>query len=211
MLGKSASVGEVAKTVGLTRQTVYRIKDDPAAAEGIVEHEVAYQFVGALAHTEIVEQPARFQSRDRLRTHHAAIGDNANPTDREPLSESAPSLQPHYTAFVTTTGCSAPSPRFGTLALAVGAACGLSLGIGEQVLTFHTKAWSSFAPPTCRMPLRPSQASPELIQRKGHPPVLTSSNQLSTFHRRFACARLSRPCLPGSSSRRFRNAHHRDI
>jgi len=33
MLGKSASVGEVAKTVGLTRQTVYRIKDDPAAAE----------------------------------------------------------------------------------------------------------------------------------------------------------------------------------
>jgi putative DNA-invertase from lambdoid prophage Rac len=33
MLGKSASVGEVAKTVGLTRQTIYRIKDDPAAAE----------------------------------------------------------------------------------------------------------------------------------------------------------------------------------
>src|SRR6202030_926342 len=28
---------------------------------GIVEHEVAYQFVGALAHTENVEQPARFQ------------------------------------------------------------------------------------------------------------------------------------------------------
>jgi putative DNA-invertase from lambdoid prophage Rac len=33
MLGKSASVGEVAKTIGLTRQTVYRIRDDPAAAE----------------------------------------------------------------------------------------------------------------------------------------------------------------------------------
>jgi putative DNA-invertase from lambdoid prophage Rac len=33
MLGKSASVGEVARTVRLTRQTVYRIKDDPAAAE----------------------------------------------------------------------------------------------------------------------------------------------------------------------------------
>jgi len=28
------------------------------------------------------------------------------------------------------------------------------------VLTFHTKAWSSFAPPTCRMPPGPSQASP---------------------------------------------------
>src|SRR6476659_5590252 len=32
-----------------------------------------------------------------------------------------------------------------------------------QVLTFHTKAWSSFAPPTCRMSLGQSQASPELI------------------------------------------------
>jgi putative DNA-invertase from lambdoid prophage Rac len=33
MILKSASVGEVARTTGLTRQTVYRIKDDPAAAE----------------------------------------------------------------------------------------------------------------------------------------------------------------------------------
>jgi hypothetical protein len=33
----------------------------------------------------------------------------------------------------TTTGCSVPALRFGTLALAVGAACGLSLDIGEQV------------------------------------------------------------------------------
>jgi putative DNA-invertase from lambdoid prophage Rac len=33
MLGKSSSVGEVARTTGLTRQTVYRLKDDPAAAE----------------------------------------------------------------------------------------------------------------------------------------------------------------------------------
>ena len=33
MLGKSASVGEVARTTKLTRQTVYRIKDDPAGAE----------------------------------------------------------------------------------------------------------------------------------------------------------------------------------
>ena len=28
---------------------------------------------------------------------------------------------------------------------------------GAQVLTFRTKAWSSFAPPTCRMPLGPYQ------------------------------------------------------
>ncbi len=33
MLGKSASVGEVARTTGLTRQTIYRIKDDAAVAE----------------------------------------------------------------------------------------------------------------------------------------------------------------------------------
>src|SRR5262249_57746129 len=77
------------------------------------------------------------------------------------LNNAAPSLQLHYRAFVTTTGCSASALRFGTLALAVGAACGLSLGIGEQVPTFRTKASSSFAPPTCRMPLGPPQASPE--------------------------------------------------
>jgi putative DNA-invertase from lambdoid prophage Rac len=33
MLGKSAGVGEIARSTGLTRQTVYRIKDDPAGAE----------------------------------------------------------------------------------------------------------------------------------------------------------------------------------
>jgi putative DNA-invertase from lambdoid prophage Rac len=33
MLGKSASVGEVARVTGLTRQTVYRIKGDPVGAE----------------------------------------------------------------------------------------------------------------------------------------------------------------------------------
>jgi len=33
MPGKSASVGEVARSTGLTRQTIYRIKDDPAVAE----------------------------------------------------------------------------------------------------------------------------------------------------------------------------------
>jgi hypothetical protein len=30
------------------------------------------------------------------------------------------------------------------------------------------------------------------------PPVLASSNPLSTLHQRFACARLSQPCLPES-------------
>src|SRR5215510_9297 len=31
---------------------------------------------------------------------------------------------------------------------------------------------------------------------------------ISTLLQRFACARLSRPCLPGSSSRLLRDAHH---
>jgi hypothetical protein len=43
----------------------------------------------------------------------------------------------------------------------------------------------------------------------GQPPVLTSPKQISTLPQRFACARLSRPCLPGSSPRLFRDAHHR--
>src|SRR6516162_8401769 len=59
--------------------------------------------------------------------------------------------------------------RFGTLALAVGAACGFSLHVvgrdEAQVLTFHTKAWSRFAPPTCRMPLGQSQGIPRADPR----------------------------------------------
>jgi len=43
------------------------------------------------------------------------------------------------------------------------------------------------------------RASPELILEEGSPPVLTSPNPLSTLLQRFACARLSRPCLPKSS------------
>src|SRR5260370_11350317 len=46
---------------------------------------------------------------------------------RPKLNNAAPSLQPHYRAFSTTTGCSVPALRIGTLALAVGAACGFSL------------------------------------------------------------------------------------
>jgi len=33
LLGKNSSVSEIAQASGLTRQTVYRIKEDPAAAE----------------------------------------------------------------------------------------------------------------------------------------------------------------------------------
>jgi hypothetical protein len=43
----------------------------------------------------------------------------------------------------------------------------------------------------------------ERNRRAGWP--LTSPNPLSTLQKQFACARLSRPCLPGSWPRRFRN------
>jgi len=43
--------------------------------------------------------------------------------------------------------------RFGTLVLAVGAAWTSPLASERQVLTFRTRAWLSFAPSTCRMPL----------------------------------------------------------
>jgi hypothetical protein len=45
-------------------------------------------------------------------------------------------------------------------------------------------------------------APPNWSSEEGHPPVLTSSEQLSTLPQRFGCARLSRPCLP---FRRFRD------
>jgi hypothetical protein len=45
---------------------------------------------------------------------------------------------------------------------------------------------------------------PSSSRRMGQPPVLTSPKQISTLLQRFACARLSRPCLPGSSPRLFR-------
>jgi len=38
------------------------------------------------------------------------------------LNNAAPSLRPHYRTFITTTGCSVPVLRIGTLVLAVLAA-----------------------------------------------------------------------------------------
>src|SRR3982075_830477 len=76
---------------------------------------------------------------------------------RPNVGDPLPSLHGHYTRFIATTKQSAPARRIGTFGLAVGAACTFSLGIADQVLTFRTRAWLSFAPPTCRMPLGPSQ------------------------------------------------------
>src|ERR1019366_5861345 len=72
--------------------------------------------------------------------------------------------------IIDITRQSAPLRRIGTFGLAVGAACTFSLGIAGQVLTFHTRARLSFAPPICRMPLGPSQASPKLIPEAGSAP-----------------------------------------
>src|SRR6516164_1136873 len=69
------------------------------------------------------------------------------------LNNAAPLVQLHYRAFIPTTSCSAPVLRFGTLVLAVCAAWTSPLASERQVLTFRTRAWLSFAPPTCRMPL----------------------------------------------------------
>src|SRR5215470_7285232 len=78
----------------------------------------------------------------------------------------APSLQPHYRTFLTTTGRPAPVPRLGTLPLAVSAACGPpSRGqvgsfthvprppvSGRQVLLFHASAHGELTPPLHRAP-----------------------------------------------------------
>src|ERR1700686_5318445 len=49
---------------------------------------------------------------------------------RPELNNATPSLQPHYRTFITTTGCSAPVPRIGTLILAGTTYLDLSLRIG---------------------------------------------------------------------------------
>jgi hypothetical protein len=56
------------------------------------------------------------------------------------LNNAAPSIQPHYRTFRSTTSCSAPVPRIGTLILAVLAAGMSPFASGRQVLTFHTRA-----------------------------------------------------------------------
>ena len=76
------------------------------------------------------------------------------------LSNAAPSVQSHCRTFNPTTSRSAPVPRIGTQALAVFATWASPLTSGRQVLTFHTRAWSGFAPPICRMPLRQASGPP---------------------------------------------------
>ena len=89
-------------------------------------------------------------------------------------NNAAPSLQPHYRAFDATMGCSVPAPRFGTLALAVGAACGLSLHVID--VTKHRFSCSIRKPGRTSRRLHAGcrsgsiRASPELIPEEGSPP-----------------------------------------
>src|SRR5262249_12394961 len=85
------------------------------------------------------------------------------------LNNAAPLLRPHYRTFDAITGCSAPASRprgWSRLWLIPSR----HQRDETQVLTFHAKAWSSFAPPTCRMSLGQYQASPKPIPEEGSPP-----------------------------------------
>ena len=76
------------------------------------------------------------------------------------LNNANPSLQPHYRTFTTTTGCSAPVPRFGNFTLAGTTCLGFSLNIGatgsrvphESLVKSHAAfmpdaAWAKIRPP----------------------------------------------------------------
>ena len=83
------------------------------------------------------------------------------------VDDPPPSLHNHYSRFITTTRRSVPLPRIGTFGLVAVTTCAFSLGITGQVLTVRTRAWSSFALPTRRMPLGRYQDIPELIPKVG--------------------------------------------
>ena len=123
------------------------------------------------------------------------------PVDLRPeLNNATPSLQPHYRAFVTTTGCSAPVPRIGTLILAGASCLDVSLRIGATGSHVPRKSLpqshAAFMPDVVRAAIRPS---PRLVPGQRHLPGFDIVDTLSTRHQRFAFARLSETHLTGSS------------
>ena len=109
-----------------------------------------------------------------------------------PPDEAAPSLQPHYRAFLTTTSDSAPVLRLGTLA---GAAC--------LTGSLHIGATGSHVPYGSQdhghAPFMPDAGiighPPTLSQERD--PLLVSPENVSTRHQWFAPARLRDPHLTG--------------
>src|SRR6266567_4715789 len=87
------------------------------------------------------------------------------------LNNAAPSVQPHYRAFIPTTGHSAPVLRIGTLVLAVLAACDLSLCIGATGSHVPYKSQvelrAAYMPDATRAGFR---ATPELVPGDGSTP-----------------------------------------
>ncbi len=87
------------------------------------------------------------------------------------LNNAAPSVQSHYRTFIPTTSCSAPVLRIGTLALAVLAACGVSLNIGTTSSHVPYKSLverrATDMPDAARADFR---TAPELIPEVGSTP-----------------------------------------
>ena len=123
-----------------------------------------------------------------------------SPVDLAPeLNNAAPSVQPHYRAFIPTTSCSAPVPRIGTLALMGASHLSFSLGIGATGSHVPrkslTQSHAAFMPDAARAAIRPP---PRLVPGQRLLPGFDIVDTLSTRHQRFAFARLSEPHLTGS-------------
>src|ERR1700679_1125391 len=84
---------------------------------------------------------------------------------RPELNNATPSLQPHYRTFITTTGCSAPVPRIGTLILIGFAHLDFSLSIvatgscvphrslvSSQAAFMPDATWTEIRPPSRLVP-----------------------------------------------------------
>jgi hypothetical protein len=123
-------------------------------------------------------------------------GSETVPTNAAPA---VASVERHYSAFIPTTSCSAPVPRLGTQSLAGITRSTRSLCIGttgshvpyKSLIRIH----AVFEPDATRAGLQVSAlACPGVITAPGFDIICT----VSTFHRRFAFARLSRPYLTES-------------
>ena len=131
-----------------------------AMAQDAPRHEACWQTEPAATFMATARAPNNGQSDER----------EVHVAEECPSSLNSRARRRIASGLVSRAPQSAPLRRIGTFSLAVGAACAFSLGITGQVLTFRTRARLSFAPPTCRMPLGPSQASPKLIPEAGSAP-----------------------------------------
>jgi hypothetical protein len=133
------------------------------------------------------------------------------------LDTAAPSLQPHYRAFITTTSSSAPVLRLSPSILAGVSDLDLLLAIVHKAraaiattgshVPNKSLIWvhAAFQPDAAKTGLQGSVlAYPGMTTNPGSDIVDT----ISAFHRRFAFARLPRPHHSGIASHLFCNAHH---